>query len=840
MEGKKNLLTWLKAATLQLSQKLSGYIQHFRSKFPKGLKAIKLAAYSFIVMLLLGLVFVMSVYWGAFGKLPDYAELKNIRNSTASEVYSADGDILGKYFIENRVNASLEEIAPQLIDALIATEDARFFRHRGVDFRAYLRVFFRTVLLMDESGGGGSTISQQLAKNLYKRKSYGVLTIPVNKTKEVLTARRLERLYTKEELLNMYLNTVPFGGNIFGVKVASRRFFDKAPHELDVQEAALLVGMLKAPSYYNPVRHPQRAQGRRNTVLAQMDRYDYLENKELDSLQRLPLQLAPYSREDNNQGLATYFREHLRLELEDILADYRKPDGSRYNLYTDGLKIYTSIDARMQHYAEQAVEDHMPELQKQFYDNWGKRSPWPRDLLEDAVSKSDRYQQLKAAGASQEEMDSVFARPVNMTIFDWEKGEVEVRMSPIDSVRHYTALLHTGMMAVEPSSGRIKVWIGGIDHKYFQYDHVKSKRQVGSIFKPVVFAQALRNGMMPCQYTYNDRISYAEYNNWSPRNADGQYGGVYSMEGALSQSVNVVAVEMLLRGGIESVRKLAVDLGMEGPVPPVPAIGLGAVDASLMEMMKVYGTFANQGKRPILHYLDRIETSDGKIVVAFDQPGVESFPKVLSPEESNVMNEMLKGVVAGGTATALRTRYGVYNMAAKTGTAQDQSDGWFVGYSPDLVVGAWVGAESPKIHFRTLRAGQGSKTALPIVGSFLNKVYKAPAFKSITKARFSPPSDSMQMMMDCPPYLEEMPLVMEYLQDYEENPGFINRVYDELLPQFDIESIRMKRQRNRESQVEYIERMKAYNERLKRREARRRARQQQRNESDDGGFLFFN
>lgn len=839
MEGKKNLLTRLKAATLQLSQKLSGYIQHFRSKFPKGFKTIKLAAYSFIVMLLLGLVFVMSVYWGAFGKLPDYAELKNIRNSTASEVYSADGDILGKYFIENRVNASLEEIAPQLIDALIATEDARFFRHRGVDFRAYLRVFFRTVLLMDESGGGGSTISQQLAKNLYKRKSYGILTIPVNKTKEVLTARRLERLYTKEELLNMYLNTVPFGGNIFGVKVASRRFFDKAPQELDVQEAALLVGMLKAPSYYNPVRHPQRAQGRRNTVLAQMDRYGYLENKELDSLQRLPLQLAPYSREDNNQGLATYFREHLRLELEDILADYRKPDGSRYNLYTDGLKIYTSIDARMQRYAEQAVEDHMPELQQQFYDNWGKRSPWPRDLLEDAVSKSERYQQLKAAGASQEEMDSIFARPVNMTIFDWENGEVEVKMSPIDSIRHYTALLHSGMMAVEPSSGKIKVWIGGIDHKYFQYDHVKSKRQVGSIFKPVVFTQALRNGMMPCQYTYNDRISYAEYNNWSPRNADGQYGGVYSMEGALSQSVNVVAVEMLLRGGIESVRKLAIDLGMEGPVPPVPAIGLGAVDASLMEMMKVYSTFANQGKRPTLHYLDRIETSDGKIVVAFDQPGVEAFPKVLSSKESNVMNEMLKGVVAGGTATALRTQYGVYNMAGKTGTSQDQSDGWFVAYSPDLVVGAWVGAESPKIHFRTLRAGQGSKTALPIVGNFLNKVYKDPAFKSITKARFTPPSDSMQIMMDCPPYLEEMPLVMEYLQDYEENPGFINRVYDKLLPQFDIESIRMKRQRNRESQAEYIERMKAYNERLKRREARRRARQQ-RNESDNGGFLFFN
>lgn len=795
----------------------------FRAGHPKLFKGLRIGGIAFVSMVFLVICLVISVYFGAFGKLPTYAELRNIRNNTASEVYSEDEVLLGKYFIENRINADLEEISQDIIDALIATEDARFFKHSGIDFRAWVRVFFRTILLMDASGGGGSTLSQQLAKNLYPRKSYSILTVPVNKIRELFTARRLENLYTKEELLRMYLNTVSFGGNIYGAKVAAQRFFDKSPDQLAVEEAAVLVGMLKGPSYYNPVNHPERAIQRRNTVLNQMYKYGYLENENIDSLKQIPLELN-YYREGNNQGLATYFREHLRLQLDDILKKYKKEDGRPYNLYTDGLKIYTTINAKMQRYAEEAVKAHMPELQKQFYKNWGERPYWgSNDVIEKGVAESKRYKQLKEKGLPQAEIDSIFATPVKMVVFDWENGEVEKEMSPLDSVKYYTTLLHAGFLAIEPATGMIKAWVGGIDHKYFQYDHVKSQRQVGSTFKPLVFTQALRNGMMPCEYTYNERIQYAEFDNWSPRNSDGQYGGVYSMEGALSNSVNVVTVETLLRAGIDSTRNLAAKMGISKEIPAVPAIALGSVDASLYEMVQVYGTYANQGRKPQLHYLDRIETSDGRILHTFERPDPRDFEQIITEEEAKVMTHMLESVVDSGTAARLRYRYRLYNdLAGKTGTTQNQSDGWFLGYTPKIVAGVWVGAESPKVHFRTLSAGQGSNSALPIFGEFMSRLYKDEEFKSWKRAKFESPTDTMLYLMDCPPYLEEMPLIVEYMQDYNENPGFIDRVYRELLPHFNPNDIILKRQRNNETNEEYIERMMRYNERMQRREEQRR------------------
>lgn len=819
----KSYIQKLKQVYQDLSGKAKVRYKALRSKYPKVFKALKIGLISFASLIVLVICLAISVYFGAFGKLPTYAQLRNISNYTASEVYSEDEVLLGKYFIENRVNADLEEIPSSITDALVATEDARFFKHSGIDFRAWVRVFFRTILLMDASGGGGSTLSQQLAKNLFPRKSYGFLSIPVNKIRELFTARRLENLYTKEELLKMYLNTVSFGGKIFGVKVAAQRFFNKSLDQLTIEESALLVGILKGPSYYNPVNHPDRALSRRNTVMNQMSKYGYLSSEDIDSLKAIPVALN-YYREGNNQGLATYFREHLRLELLDLLKDYKKEDGTPYNIYTDGLKVYTSINAKMQQYAEEAIQAHMPELQKQFYKNWGKRPYWgSNDVIEKAVAASNRYQQLKKSGVPQSEIDSVFATPVKMVVFDWEKGETEKEMSPLDSVKYYETLLHAGFLAIEPSSGLIRAWAGGINHKYFQYDHVKSQRQVGSTFKPIVFTQALRNGMMPCEYTYNERITYAEFENWSPRNSDGKYGGVYSMEGALSNSVNVVAVETLLRAGIDSVRQLAAQMGIKSEIPPVPAIALGSVDASLYEMVQVYGTYANYGKKPELHYLDRIETSDGRVLVSFDRPDPRQFEQIITKEEAKVMTKMLESVVDSGTAARLKYRYRLYNdIAGKTGTTQNQSDGWFMGYTPNLVAGVWVGAESPKVHFRTLSAGQGSNSALPIYGEFMSRVVKDGDFKKIKTAKFESPTDTMLYLMDCPPYLEEMPLIVEYLQDYDENPGFIDRVYRELLPQFDPDDIILKRQRRNETNAEYIERMKKYNERMMDKEEKRR------------------
>lgn len=823
MEFIRNLTGKIFVQMKKMTQHLGLMIRRFKQRYPIFSKVIMGGLILSGLLLFSVLLLVFSIYFGAYGKLPTYPELENINNLTASEVYSEDKALLGKYFIENRVNANLDEISEDLRNALIATEDARFFKHHGIDLRAWVRVFFRTILLMDESGGGGSTLSQQLAKNLYNRVDYGWLSIPVNKIKELFTARRLERLYTKEELIRMYFNTVPFGGDIYGVKVAAKRFFDKSPDALATQEAALLVGMLKGPSYYQPVRHPDRALRRRNTVINQMYRYGYLEEAEAEELKFKPLGLAKYYTEGHDQGLATYFREHLRIELENLLKDFKKPNGQAYNLYTDGLKIYTSIDSRLQVYAENAVRKHMPVLQKQFYNNWRKGVPWgSKDVLEEAVRRSDRFQQLKSDKVPQRIIDSVFAKPIPMTIFDWEEGEITKKMSPLDSVKHYLTLLHTGFLAVEPNSGLVKAWVGGIDHTYFQYDHVKSNRQVGSIFKPIVFAQAGRNGMMPCEYTYNERITYAEYKGWSPRNSDAQYGGVYSMQGALNRSINVVAVEVLLRAGIDSVRNLAKNMGIKSNIPAVPAIGLGAVDASLYEMVQAYGTLANEGRRPILHYLDSITTADGELIVAFKRKEMASFPKVLSREESRIMNKMLQGVVNKGTASRLRSRYGLYNaIAGKTGTTQNQSDGWFMGYTPKIVAGVWVGAESPKVHFRTLKVGQGGNSALPIFGEFMKQVYEDPNFKDWKKARFRSPADTTVFLMDCPDYLEEMPLFVEYLQDYQENPGFINRVYQELMPQFDIEHMDLKKQRRKETDLEYIERMKAYNERLKKRQERK-------------------
>ena len=710
---------------------------------------------------LFGFIFIFTFYalirFEIIDELPSGNDLAAIENSIASEVYSEDRQLLGKYYIQNRINANLEDISPVLVNALVATEDARFFEHGGVDFRSWFRVFFKSILLQDDDSGGGSTLSQQLAKNLYPRKRYRFLSLPVNKVREMIVARRLERIYSKKELLAMYLNTVSFSDNTFGIKVATKRFFNTNPKNVRAEEAAVLVGMLKGTSIFNPINHPERSLKRRNVVLSQMNRYGYLVGNPIDSLQALPLNLS-YKKEGNTEGTATYFREHLRLELNKLLKDHKKEDGSNYNLYKDGLKIYTTIDSRLQLFAEEAVAEHMRDLQATFFRHWKQGKPWGSDKeIQKIVEQTPLYQRLKKEGKPKGIIDEVLRQPKKMTIFTWD-GDQEKEMSVVDSIKYYQSLLNTGFLATNPRDGRIKAWIGGIDNKYFQYDHIKSKRQPGSTFKPLVYAAALQQEIPPCEYNYNRLVTYTEYDDWTPENSDGKYDGVYSMEGALSNSVNAVTVDMMMRVGIASVKTLAQQMGISSTIPDVPSIALGTAEVSLYDMVQVYSTFANQGARQALSFIRRIETKEGEVLIDFDEEE-RVTEQVLTPAQAMMMTKMLQSVVDSGTARRLRFRYDLQNdIAGKTGTTQNHSDGWFIGYTPDLVAGAWVGAESPAVRFRTIALGQGANTALPIWGRFMKKVYGHPAFKASYQSTFPTLPDSIQWQMDCPPYLADMPI----------------------------------------------------------------------------------
>ncbi len=786
---------------------------------------------------LIGLI--LSVRFGAFGQLPSAAQLKDIQNHTASEVYSSDGKVIGKYFIENRTIAELGEISPHITNALVATEDARFFNHKGIDVRAWFRVLIKTVILQDDSGGGGSTLSQQLAKNLYPRKRYRFFTIPIAKLKEMFLAKRLERAYTKEELLNIYLNTVPFGGNIFGVKVASKQFFNSTLEDIKIEEAAVLVGMLKANTYYHPVRNPERAKARRNVVLSQMAKYKHLPKSQLDSLQKLDL-IVEYNREDNNEGLATYFREHLRQELGELVKNYEKEDGTPYNLYTDGLKIYTSVDSRMQSYAEAAVTEHLAKLQKDFDEHWKGQKPWGSDnVIQKEVEKSNRYKRLKDKGYTSAQIKKNFETPRNMTLFSW-KGEIQEKKSPLDSIRYYFTRLNAGFLAMDPKTGDIKAWVGGIDHKYFKYDHVKSKRQVGSTFKPIVYANALRNGVQPCNYIDNNLVIYSDYEDWKPENSDGKYGGVYSMAGALRNSVNSVAVNLIMRSGVDSVRQLAKEMGVTSDIPNAPAIALGAVDLSLFEMVKVYGTLANRGVQTHPQYLIKIENSKGEVITEFKQ--TKKRERVLSQDNADIMTKMMQGVVDSGTARRLRFVYNFKNdIAGKTGTTQSHADGWFMGYTSDMVAGAWVGGESPRVRFRSIRLGQGANTALPIWARFMKKVHADKEFKKMKFSQFAEPSELVQEAMNCEAYLTEAPVfVDEEIEPEEEEggDGFFEK-FDDLLgslkkkpktemdPRVNERPTKKKRKPDTKEQKKEKERIKKKNAKRKKKEQKKKKKKKQ-------------
>ncbi len=523
----------------------------------------------FLIGFLLVVSLVLSIRWGFFAPLPTAKQLSQIQNDNASIVYSADDQILGKYFVQNRTSVAYSDISPDLINALIATEDARFFEHKGIDYRAWLRVLVKTVLLQDQSGGGGSTLSQQLSKNLFPREDYWKLTIPVAKIKEMFIATRLEKVYDKDELVNLYLNTVPFGANVFGVQAAAKTFFNKSSKKVNIQESAVLVGMLKANTKYNPVRNPNFSKTRRNVVLAQMARYGYLRPSQLDSLKQTEL-ITDYQRDSNTEGLATYFRAQLKHELKSILPDLENEDGQAINLFTDGLRIRTTIQSRLQRFAEEAVQEHMQALQASFDKHWkGKKAYGSNRNLAVAMTRTERYKSMKKTGRSDEDIKEAFEQPVRMTVFTYQGDKVK-EMSPLDSLKYYYCLLNAGFLAADPHNGKVLAWVGGIDQKYLQYDHVLAKRQTGSTFKPIVYANAIRSGLSPCEYIPNRLVTYTDYDDWQPANSGDEYGGYYSMEGGIRKSINSIAVNLIMKTGIDSVRHLAHDMGIDSDIPNVP------------------------------------------------------------------------------------------------------------------------------------------------------------------------------------------------------------------------------------------------------------------------------
>lgn len=728
-----------------------------------------------------------------FGRLPNKIDLKNIHNNVATEVYSADSVLLGRYYYQNRTNTSYKNISPYLINALIATEDIRFYQHEGIDFRSWMRVFIKTILLGKDTGGG-STVSQQLAKNLFGRDDESIV---VTKSKEAIIAKRIESIYSKKEILTLYFNTVPFGDDVYGIETAAKRYFNKSAKSVNMQEAATLIGMLKANQQFNPRINPVQSKSRRNVVLEQMSKYEFISEAVADSVQQLPLE-TDLQIITTNTGLATYFREYLRQELDRWSRNNFKEDGTPYNLYADGLRVYTTIDSKLQQYAESAVRGQMEQLQKEFDDHWKNRKPWDRDpaILERAVRKTKLYKKLKDEGADEKTIKEKFAEQKVLKYFSYE-GKKDKKMSMLDSIKHHLMILHTGLLAVNPQSGHVKAWVGGIDHNFFKYDHVNknTKRQVGSTFKPVVYSAALKSGIDPCGFISSSQVAYKDNDEtWVPRNSDGEYDLKYSMKGALMNSVNTISVKLLKRAGIDPIISLAKSMGIESEIPKVPSIALGTNNASLYEMVTTYCTFANNGEPIEPVYLTSITDHQGNILDQFHADTTND--QVISDRNNAIMIEMMKNVVNHGTASKLRWKYNINNdVAGKTGTTQNNSDGWFIGISPKLVVGVWVGADDPGIRFRHTSLGQGSSTALPVFAKFFENINADSTYRNITEAKFPTPSREVQIMLDCAAFIEEKPSLFERLfgdkdkekeeektnkkeveEDEEESGGFFNDI----------------------------------------------------------------
>jgi len=718
---------------------------------------------------------------GLFGDLPKVDELLNPKNSLATIVYSGDMKILGKYYSENRVNVNFKQLDPDIVNALIATEDARFYEHNGVDIKALARAV--SGIVRGGNQGGGSTITQQLAKMMFPREKLNKFETALRKIKEWIIATRLEKLYTKEEILALYLNKYDFLNLAVGIKSASQIYFNRGQDSLKIEQAAMLVGMAKNSAYFNPIRFEQRTLQRRNVVLNQMVKYGYLAQQKYDSLKLLPLGIS-FHPEDHNDGLATYFREYLRDNFLDTWCKkHINPEtGKPYNIYKDGLRIYTTLDSRMQQYAEESVNEHMRELQKLFDKDlknkrnspfaWNVSKQEIESMMNSSIKRSDRYRGLKSQGLSHEKILETFKKPSNMKVYSL-RGEIDTLMTPYDSIKYYKSFLQTGFMAMEPQTGYVKAWVGGINHKHFKYDHVKvSRRQVGSTFKPFIYALAIENGYSPCHLVPNVKTCFdlPEGGRWCPENSDGPNaktnGQMLTLKKALANSINYVTAWVMKQYSPHAVVALAKRLGITSEIPEVPSICLGTADISVYEMLAANTTFANKGTYIQPTFITRIEDKNGKVLEEF----IPKSDEVFSEEKAYTMIQLMRGVVDAGTGYRLRYKYKLMNeIAGKTGTTQHNADGWFIGLTPDLTAGVWVGGEDRSIHFNSMENGQGASMALPIWGKFFNKVYADKSLK-VSKSEFPRPKNlNPNLEMDCSKYDKE-----DVIQQDESMDGFFD------------------------------------------------------------------
>ncbi len=742
--------------------------------YSKIAKALWLTFAVLVVMVPLYILSVNSNFLGLFGDLPSIRTLENSQNENdlSSELYSSDNVSLGKYFRENRSPVDFEELSPDLINTLLASEDHRFEEHSGIDMFGLARAGVKSIMFGNRSQGGGSTITQQLAKILFKTRSekfdgplnkVPLLGMLIDKTQEWIVAVRLEKSFTKKEIIALYLNTFEFGGNAFGIKTAAKTFFNTTPDSLNLNQSAVLVGLLQNPSWFNPHRNPNNALAKRNQVLTKVYRNNFINKATLDSLLKQPLNLD-YKVENHNQGIATYFRSVIRNFL------YKWADENGYNLDEDGLKIYTTIDSRMQMYAEEAVREHMSSLQKTFNKHWDGRNPWVDDnfkeipdFAEKAIKKTERYRTLvKRYGKGDDSIQIVLNKQVRMSVFSWN-GEIDTLMSPLDSIRYYKKFLQAGFMAMDPNTGQIKAWVGGIDHKYFKYDHVKQgKRQPGSTFKPFLYAAAMEAGYNPCYEAMDALMSYptgGDPPTWTPKNSEGDFSGkMMTLRLALAQSKNSIAAFLTNKLGPGTVVDMAQRLGIKSPIEPVMSLALGSSDVSVYEMVGAYSTFINEGTWIEPYYVTRIEDKNGQVIQEFPPRTIEA----INEETAYLMIHMLQGAtqLTGGSALGLhRAEYGLFGdgmeIAAKTGTSQNASDGWFMGVTKDLAGGAWVGGDERSVRFRNWYLGQGSKTALPIWGKFMNKVYNDPTL-GYEKGPFKRPSRPLSIEINCDRYRGEV------------------------------------------------------------------------------------
>lgn len=717
---------------------------------------------TYFCFLLAIIVFFVLLSLGVLGFMPTFEQLENPKANLATEVYSDSGELIGYIGIQNRSNVTFKDISPNLINALVATEDARFYEHSGIDLRSLLRVLTKTVLGGDKSSGGGSTLTQQLAKNLFPREKKSTLGTVFAKLKEWVVAVKLERNYSKEEILSMYLNTVDYGSNAYGIKAASHIFFSKKPSELEVEEAAVLVGLLKAPTAYSPVRNPENANRRRNVVLGQMQKYGYISEVEYKEKSSNPIKLH-YNPQSHDEGIATYFREMLRNYMKEWCKTHYKANGENYDVHKDGLKIYTTINYKMQKYAEEAVKEHFTSLQSEFFKHTKgyKDAPFTGISKEDiekyyiqAMKNSDRYRSLKSEGLSEKDIKANFKEKTNMRVFTWA-GDKDTIMSPWDSLRYYKHFLNTGMVSIEPQTGHIKVYVGGINYKHFKFDNAKlGRRQVGSTFKPFVYAAAMRDSeLSPCYELENSPVTFEDFDNWTPKNSnDAREGESVTLKWALANSVNYISAALIKDYTTpQAVVDLVKQMGITTPMEAYPSICLGTSDLSVMEMAGAMSTFVNKGihKEPI--FITKICDNKGMVLEVFNSKSNSA----LDEETSYLVLELMKGVVDGGTGGRLRFRYGLTStIAGKTGTTDNNSDGWFIGLNPKLATAVWVGGELRSIHFRSTALGQGASMALPVYALFMKRCEKDSKL-NFYKGDFDRPP-TMSVDMDCSNYVQEI------------------------------------------------------------------------------------